>query len=94
MKITNICAAKGLDYIRVFIHMQAEMSNNNYIIPQIAIFLNKKSRYRETPAAHGLPAFLCTCFLMKWLGDFESADKADADFFFGEYGDFLYNPVH
>ena len=32
--------------------------------------MQQKSRYRETPTAHGLPAFLCTCFLAKWLGDF------------------------
>lgn len=43
----------------------------------------KKSRYRETPAAYSLPAFLCTCFLVKWLGDFKSSNESDADFVFG-----------
>ena len=64
------------------------------IIPQIAIFLNEKSRYRETPTAHGLPAFLCTCFLAKGLCDFKSAYETDADFLFGKYGDSFNDAVH
>lgn len=34
-------------------------------IAQVYVKCNKKSRYREIPTAHGLPAFLCTCFLVK-----------------------------
>ena len=54
----------------------------------------KKSRYRETPTAHGLPAFLCTCFLAKGLCDFKSAYETDADFLFGKYGDSFNDAVH
>lgn len=42
----------------------------------------KEKLKREPPAVYGLPAFLCVCFLVKWLGDFKSFDKSDADFFF------------
>lgn len=55
---------------------------------------NEKSRYRETPAAHDLPAFLCTCFLAKGLCDLKSAYETDADFFFGKYGDSFNDAVH
>ena len=71
----------------------------NYSIHSIAqVYIkckqNEKSRYRETPAAHGLPAFLCTCFLAKGLCDLKSADETDADFFFGKYGDSFNDAVH
>ena len=58
----------------------------NFIIPQNSPFLNEKSRHRETPAASKLPAFLCACFLVKGLGEFEPTDEADEDLFFGEDG--------
>ena len=54
----------------------------------------KKSRYREMLTAHGLPVFLCTCFLVKWLCDFKSAYETDADFLFGKYGDSFNDAVH
>ena len=54
----------------------------------------KKSRYREMLTAHGLPAFLCTCFLVKWLCDFKSAYETDADFLFGKYGDSFNNAIY
>ena len=71
----------------------------NYSIHSIAqVYIkckqNEKSRYRETPAAHGLPAFLCTCFLAKGLCDLKSAYETDADFFFGKYGDSFNDAVH
>lgn len=42
-----------------------------------------KSRNRETPAAPKLPVFLCSCFLVKGLGNFKPTDEADGDLFFG-----------
>ena len=66
----------------------------NFIIPQNSPFLNEKSRHRETPAASKLPAFLCACFLVKGLGEFEPTDEADADLFFGEDGHSFDHPVH
>ena len=56
------------------------------ILSQNSPFLNEKSRHRETPAAPKLPAFLCACFLVKGLGEFEPTDEADEDLFFGEDG--------
>ena len=55
---------------------------------------SEKSRYRETPTACDLSAFLCTCFLVKWLCDFKSAYKADVDFLFGKYGDSFNNAIY
>ena len=65
-----------------------------YSIAQVYVKCNKKSRYRETPTVHGLSAFLCTCFLAKWLCDLKSAYETDADFFFGKYGDSFNDAVH
>ena len=65
-----------------------------YSIAQVYVKCNKKSRYREIPTAHGLPAFLCTCFLAKWLGDFKSAYETDADFLFGKYGDSFNDAIY
>ena len=67
-----------------------------YSIAQVYIKCkqNEQSRYRETPTAHCLPAFLCTCFLAKWLCDLKSAHETDADFFFGKYGDSFNDAVY
>jgi len=41
--------------------------NKNFFLntPQLFFSQKKKRRKKKTPTAHGLPAFLCTCFLVK-----------------------------